>query len=76
MYIFYSFLFKQTGQVCFGFGWGSEAITLQLKGLFEFQDCYKTLVGDLCDWNKTFLGKDARWIDECNPSSGSSFVTI
>lgn len=75
-YIFYSFIFKQTGQVCFGFGWGSDAVQVKLGTLFDFQDCYKTLIDDLCDWNKTFLGRDARWIDECKPSTGSSLVTV
>ena len=34
------------------------------------------MINDLCDWNKTFLGREARWIDECTPSAGSSFVTV
>jgi hypothetical protein len=34
------------------------------------------MIGDLTDWSKTWLGRDARWIDDCQPSDGSAFVTI
>lgn len=62
--------------MCFGFGWGSDPVQVKLSTLFDFQDCYKTMIDDLCDWNKTWLGPEARRIDECKPSAGSSFVTI
>lgn len=76
IYVFYNFVFKQTGMVCFGLGWGAEPVQVRLSNLFDFVDCYKVMIGDLTDWNKTFLGRDARWIDECKPSGGASFVTI
>ena len=34
--VFYSGIFKTTGQICFGFGWESEAIALKLSTMFDF----------------------------------------
>ena len=74
--VFYSFIFKNTGQICGGFGWESQAIALKLQTLFDFQDCYKTMISDLCDWSSTFYGEDAKWIDECSASTSIGLVTI
>ena len=74
--IFYSGIFKTTGQVCGGFGWESDVVALKLSTLFDFQDCYKTMISDLCDWSSTFVGKEAKWIDSCTPSTGSGLVTL
>ena len=40
------------------------------------QDCYKTMVSDLCNWSSTFTGKDAKYMDACSPSIGSNLITI
>ena len=73
---FFSGIFKTTGQLCFGFGWESESIALKLGTMFDFQDCYKTMISDLCNWDSTFEGEDAKWFDDCSPSIGSSLVTL
>ena len=59
-----------------GFGWESEAIALKLSTMFDFQDCYKTMINDLSNWGSTFEGKDAKWIDSCTPSTGSGLITL
>lgn len=69
--IYYLLLFQTTGQLCGGFGWESDQITLKLSTMFDFQDCYKTMISDLCNWGNTFNTKDSKWIDSCTPSSGS-----
>ena len=74
--VFYSLLFETTGQFCGGFGWEAEAITLKLSTDFDLQDCYKTMISDLCDWSSTFSAKESKWIDECTPSQSSGSVTI
>lgn len=74
--VFYSGIFKTTGQVCGGFGWESEAVQLKLSTLFDFQDCYKTMISDLCNWSSTFNNKDSKWIDSCTPSSSPGPVTL
>ena len=73
---FYSFLFDSSGQICLGFGWNTEAITLNLDASFEMQDCYKTLLDDLSDWTKTWDGEDAKWIDQCSASTGGGTVSL
>ena len=71
-----SFLFGQTGQVCLGFGWESQAIIGKLQTQFDFQECTKTMIQDLCSWNDTFIGEKAKWIDECKSSSTASSITL
>jgi len=51
-----------------GFGWESEAINLKMATLLTFQDCYKEMIKDLCNWDNTFNGKDSKWTDSCSPS--------
>ena len=74
--IFYSFLFEDTGQVCLGFGLDSDEIVLDLATHFEFQDCYKTVIADLCDWQSTAAGKDAKWIDECSSPTSTALISL
>ena len=69
-------IFKTTGQLCFGFGYDTDQVILQLQTMFNMQDCYKTMISDLCDWSSTFMGKDAKWLDSCSPSVGSNLITI
>ena len=74
--LFYSMLFKETGQICLGFGWATQPIELSVNFYFEFVDCYKTIIDDLCDWGPSWDGRDARIIDECNPSGTSQDATL
>lgn len=73
---YYSFLFENTGQVCFAFGWETDAINLNLDSNFEMQDCYKTMLDDLGDWANTWNGEEAKWIDECSLSSGGGTISL
>lgn len=74
--IFFSGIFKNTGQICSGFGYQSEEVILYLTSLLDMYNCYKTLIADLCDWSNTFIGKDAKWIDDCSPAGNTSTLTI
>ena len=74
--IFYSLLFENSGQLCGGFGWESQAIAIKISTMFDFQDCYKTMINDLCDMKTTWEDKTAKWIDECAPSSGTGLITL
>ena len=74
--IFFSFIFKYTGQVCSGFGWGSEPITLELTTNFDFANCYKTVISDMCEWDNTFRGENAKWYDECALSGDTAKLWI
>jgi len=61
--IFFSGIFKTNGQICSGFGYQSEQITLELTTLIDMYNCYKTMISDLCDWSSTFLGANSKWVD-------------
>ena len=34
------------------------------------------MIQDLCNWNDTFIGEKAKWIDECKASSSASEITL
>lgn len=51
-------------KVCPGIGWEVEAIDLKLEMTNRFQDCYKILIDDFCDWT-IYKGEDAKYIDQC-----------
>ena len=74
--IFFSGIFKYTGQVCGGFGWGSEPVILELTTNFDIVNCYKTIISDMCDFDKTFFGEDAQWVDSCSLSGNTSKIFI
>ena len=48
---FFSVIFNNNTQVCPGMGYETEAIDLELTTTSQFQDCYKVIVDDLCDWS-------------------------
>lgn len=73
--VFFHFLFEKTGQVCSGFGWNSDKVAVDLQTTFQFQNCYKTIISDLCDW-KTFFSEDAKYYDGCNESTGGGAIDI
>jgi hypothetical protein len=66
---YYSGLFKNTGQICFGFGWSTEAITLAITTQFQLVECYKTLIADLGKPLGSIRSQDSLLIDECPLSS-------
>ena len=62
-------LFVTSGQICLGYGYEYTPITLELFTNYHSYDCYKTLIKDLCKWEDAFLGKEAKWIDDCSQSN-------
>mmetsp|Transcript_33391 Transcript_33391/g.51229 ORF Transcript_33391/g.51229 Transcript_33391/m.51229 type:complete len:107 (-) Transcript_33391:118-438(-) len=73
---FYSFLFEETGQICLGFGWGSDAITADLNAQIQIAECYKTLLDDLSNPAKSWSSDTALWIDSCTLSSGAGTIVL
>lgn len=69
--LFYSNIFREDGQYCFGFGWASEVIKLQLSTLTDLVNCYKYIVTDLSKIGDTVLNNEAKWIDNCSPSGNT-----
>ena len=71
-HIFLSFTYGTGGQVCGGIGWGTEAVNLKLSTEYSVVDCYKKWIDDMNNWQSTFNGPDAKWIDACTASSNTA----
>lgn len=73
---FFSATFGTSGQICYGFGWGSEAVSLKVTMQYRFVNCYKKLLTDISDWSDTWTGKNAKWIDACVDSDDGTTITL
>jgi len=67
-------LFVTTGQICLGYGYEANKIELIIQTVYQANDCYKVIIQDLCKWDETFLGKEAKWIDECSLSADDNEI--
>lgn len=74
--IWFQLLFSTKGEICYGFGWQTDQIIMNLKTSFEFQDFHKTIIGDMDALEQAWYTKEAKWIDEWKPSQGRSQVTL
>ena len=61
----YSIMLKNTGKICFGFGWTAEPITLDLNYNYIVWNCYKVMLDNMGSLIGTWRGVDAKWIDQC-----------
>ena len=69
-------LFVTTGQICLGYGYEYTPIELIIQTQYHANDCYKTIIQDLCKWDEAFLGKEAKWIDDCSQSNEVNNITF
>lgn len=37
----------------------------------KFNDCYKVIITDLCDFSSSWRGYNAKWLDDCSYSNDS-----
>ena len=37
----------------------------------KFNDCFKVIITDLCDFSSSWRGYNAKWIDDCSYSNDS-----
>lgn len=74
--IWYSALFSTKGEFCFGFGYSTDQIELNLRTSFTPMDCYKTIIEDVAAPLETWYSKEALFIDECNTSDAGGTVTL
>jgi hypothetical protein len=37
----------------------------------KFNDCYKNILTDLCEFNQAWRSANAKWLDECDLSNDS-----
>jgi len=63
-------------QICFGTGYSFEAISLKIQLVYNFMNCYKKMTDNIADWDATFTGKDAKWIDACTTPSSSPTIKM
>lgn len=73
---FFSTTFGTSGQICYGFGWGSDAVSLKVSMQYRFVNCYKKILTDISDWSDTWTGKDAKWVDACVDSDDGTAITL
>jgi hypothetical protein len=73
---YYSVLFKNTGQLCYGFGWTTEAIILTITAQFQLVECYKALVADLGKPLASLNSQDSLFFDECPLSSSGGPISL
>lgn len=69
---FLSLILTDTNKYCYGAGWETEEIAIQVYSTTIMQDCYKRIITSLCDRSATWSGLDAKYLEECD---GSQFVT-
>ena len=65
MNYFLSVIVNSKGQICPGVGSDNEAIELSLSFGHRFMDCYKKLIEDLCNLNKSWTTFEAKYFDKC-----------
>jgi len=65
-------MFTSNFAFCFGMGFETTPIDLSLTVSQKFNDCYKTIISDLCEFSKSWTGKDAKWLDNCDPSQDAN----
>jgi len=71
---FFSVIFNNATTICPGMGYETEAIDLELTTTNQFQDCYKVIVDDLCDWSAQWTGYNAKYFDECDSSQDQEVI--
>ena len=73
---YYSWLFKNTGQFCLGFGYSTEDIALEIRTQLQLVECNKKLIADLGRPWSAWTSMDSYFIDECPLSSTGGEITL
>ena len=42
----------------------------------KFNDCYKVIITDICEYNLNWQSRDSKWLDECDLSNDSLIELI
>lgn len=58
-------------EVCGGAGWEISYVEFLVEMSMKFNDCYKVVLSDICEYNLNWLGKESKWLDECDLSNDS-----
>ncbi len=58
-------------EFCPGVGYEYEEIDATVNFSMKFNDCYKNILTDLCEFNQDWRSANAKWLDECDLSNDS-----
>ena len=53
------------GQFCYGSGYDTDDVKMQVLMSQRLMDCSKTLLKDLCDFSESWTGYNAKWLENC-----------
>ena len=63
-------------QICFGIGYAMDVITVALKMNYYFMNCYKKIIDNMGDYKDSWTGKEANWIDKCEPPANTAVIKL
>ena len=72
MNIFLSVIVNSEFSVCPGLGIDNDIIEFVLTTSLKFSDCYKEVLRDLCDFSSTWIGYEAKILDDCSKSTDTN----
>lgn len=72
--MFFNFMVNSYFQVCWGLGWKNDAITLSLEMEHKAQQCFKTLIKDICGFYNVYNGPEAKIFEECEWSDTTDAI--
>lgn len=58
-------------EVCPGAGYHWEEIEAIIRMSMKFNDCYKNIISDICQFNADWKGYNSKYLDECDLSNDS-----
>merc|ERR1712196_24938 len=74
---FFSFTFGVTGQICLGFGWGTDRdIKIKVTTQYNLIECYKKILTNLVNWGEAYFNTDSKILDDCSESTSASTIVL
>lgn len=58
-------------EICPGLGYEWEQVEALVNMSMKFNDCYKNLISDICEFNADWKGYNSKYLDECDLSNDS-----
>ena len=63
-------------EICPGIGYNWEAVEALINMSMKFNDCYKNILSDVCEFNSDWKGYNSKYLDECDLSNDSLIELI
>jgi hypothetical protein len=63
-------------EICPGLGYEWEEVDLLINMSMKFNDCYKSILTDVCEFNADWKGYDSKYLEECDLSNDSLIELI